>query len=202
MDLAGYTFEIQPADVNEDVCEGEAPAAYVSRLAESKARAVGRAVPVGSVVVAADTTVADGNQILGKPVNAVEAAQMLMQLRGRIHQVYTAIAVFQPASQKMVVDVCKTDVPMRQYSDKELQDYIASGDPMDKAGAYAIQHQGFHPVEGLTGCFANVVGLPMCHLQRSLAKFGVESGMDNTTVCKQAFDYDCPSYREILQNCD
>lgn len=201
MDLSGYQFEVRPADVDEDVLPGESPPDYVARLAETKAKWVGADIH-DDAVVAADTTVADGDQILGKPVDAAHAEQMLRLLRGRVHQVFTAIAVFQPVSDQIIVDVCRTDVPMRKYSDDEMRQYIESGDPLDKAGSYAIQHQGFNPVEGLTGCFANVVGLPLCHLQRTLKQFSIEPASDNTAVCKMAFNYDCPSYQEILQNCD
>jgi MAF protein len=113
-------------------------------------------------------------QILGKPVDAREAAAMLQQLRGRIHQVITAVAVYRPADGRIVSDLCITDVKMRAYTEDEILAYVATGDPLDKAGAYAIQHAGFDPVESLQGCFANVVGLPLCILNRSLVLFDLE----------------------------
>ncbi len=87
---------------------------------------------------------------------------------------------------------------MRNYREDEIDEYVASGDPLDKAGAYAIQHAGFHPVDGLKGCYANVMGLPLCHLVRSLSHFGVHPLVDVPSVCQGAFHYDCPVFMSIL----
>ena len=87
---------------------------------------------------------------------------------------------------------------MRNYSDEEIKKYVASGDPMDKAGAYAIQHGGFHPVKQLDGCFANVMGLPLCHITRSALFFGVTPQVDLPKACQTALAYDCPVYHQIL----
>jgi hypothetical protein len=113
----------------------------------------------------------DSGDILGKPVDTAEAVTMLTRLRGHSHQVYTGIAALRVADGKLVTDLCVTDVPMRLYSDEEIEAYTLSGDPLDKAGAYAIQHPGFRPVEKLNGCYASVMGLPMCHVMRALRKF-------------------------------
>ena len=163
--LTDLEFSTRPADVDETPLDDEPADEYVKRLAAEKARVVAVQVALDplvidsdSLVIAADTTVVDGNQILGKPVDNQDAAHMLWQLRGCSHQVYTAIAVLMNG--ELLVECCCTDVPMRNYSDAEIQTYIESGDPLDKAGAYAIQHPGFHPVENLQGCYANVVGLP------------------------------------------
>lgn len=202
LSLAGYDFLVKPADVDESVLPGESPDDYVARLAEIKAREVGRQVTPGCVVIAADTTVADGNKILGKPVDSEEAENMLRQLRGRVHQVFTAVAVYESTTDTVDVNVCRTDVPMRGYSDLEIQRYIESGDPFDKAGGYAIQHEGFHPVEELNGCFSNVVGLPLCCLQETLADFGIHTKVNYAEVCKEAFDYNCPVYPDRLRCCE
>ena len=87
---------------------------------------------------------------------------------------------------------------MRVYTQAEIETYVASGDPLDKAGAYAIQNRAFHPVQALTGCYANVVGLPLCHLSRSLRRMGVESLTDLPAACQAALEYACPVYRQIL----
>lgn len=195
--LTGLDFRIHAADVDETPLDGESADQYVQRLAASKARAVGAWVSPDSVVIAADTTVVDGNQILGKPVDDQDAARMLRQLRGRTHQVYTAIAVLWDSD--LVLECCGTDVPMRDYSDAEMQAYIESGDPMDKAGAYAIQHPGFHPVENLQGCYANVVGLPLCHLARALRKFEIELAANFPLACQSTIGYECPIYQALLQ---
>jgi len=195
--LTGLDFRVHAADVDETPIDDELANGYVQRLAASKARVVGAQVASDSVVIAADTTVVDGNQILGKPVDKEDAARMLRQLRGRTHQVFTAIAVLRNAD--LIVECCSTDVPMRSYGDVEMQVYIESGDPLDKAGAYAIQHPGFHPVENLQGCYANVVGLPLCHLARALRKFDIELASRLPSACQSTLGYECPIYEALLQ---
>jgi len=195
--LTGLDFQVFPADVDETPLDGEPAHKYVQRLAASKARNVGAQVDPQVLVIAADTTVVDGNQILGKPVDDEDAERMLQHLRGRSHQVYTAIALLW--NEQLLVECCGTEVPMREYSEAEIQTYVESGDPLDKAGAYAIQHPGFHPVENLQGCYANVVGLPLCHLLRSLRKMAIRLDSDVPAACQMTFDYDCPVFEAILQ---
>ena len=197
--LGGWSFHTDPADVDESILPGEAPAAYVLRLAEAKARACADSAEAGQVMIGADTTVVDGTEILGKPADAAEAGRMLRQLRGQVHQVYTAIALFVPNSAELLTDLCITNVPMRNYTDAEIDAYTASGDPLDKAGAYAIQHAGFHPVERMSGCYASVMGLPLCHLTRSLRKLGIEPPTDLSAACQAHLNYDCPVTGAILR---
>jgi MAF protein len=189
---------VQAAEIDESPRPGEAPDAYVLRLAEGKARAAARLVEAGAVVIAADTTVADGDEILGKPADAAQAAQMLRQLRGRIHRVYTGLAVLSTPDGTLIPDLGMTEVPMRAYSDAEIEAYTAGGDPLDKAGAYAIQHAGFHPVERLEGCYANVVGLPLCHVARVLTRFGLPPQQNIPAGCRAALGYACAFYPNIL----
>ena len=201
--LLGRPFRACPAEIDESVLPGETPRAYVLRLAEGKARAVAARdaaaqVLATSLVIAADTTVADGLDILGKPENEQQAMEMLARLRGHLHQVYTAVAILRAADGMLLLDVCVTDVPMRDYSQAEIAAYVATGDPLDKAGAYAIQHDGFHPVEHLEGCYANVVGLPLCHLVRLLRRLGMEPQADVPAACQAALKYECPVYAAIL----
>jgi MAF protein len=195
--LAGWPYRIQPAEVDETPLPGEPAEAYVLRLAESKARAAAGSAEDG-LVLAADTTVVDAGAILGKPNDADQARAMLRQLRGRSHQVLTALAVLQSRSDRLLTDVCVTDVPMRAYTEAEIEAYVASGDPLDKAGAYAIQHAGFHPVASLAGCYANVVGLPLCHLARTLRKLSLPPRADLPQACQAALGYQCPVYEQIL----
>ena len=176
--LAGRRFNLHPVNIDETPRPGEAPDVYVLRLAQSKARAAGVEAPQAPIILAADTTVADGSRILGKPQNEFEAVEMLHLLRGRSHQVLTALALYQPVQNQCMVSVCATWVTMRFYQDEEIKKYIASGDAMDKAGAYAIQHPGFHPVESVQGCYANVIGLPLCLLQSMLFKVGLSNPAD------------------------
>jgi MAF protein len=197
--LGGWEFQVIAADIDESAWPGEAPAAYALRVAEAKARAVARLAAGETVVVAADTIVVDGPDVLGKPRHAAEAIETLQRLRGRQHLVYTALAVLAAGSGRLLTDLCSTAVPMRSYSEQELLDYVASGDPLDKAGSYAIQHPEFRPVESLQGCYANVVGLPLCHLARLLSRLGVSRREGLPQACQAALGYDCPVYDRILQ---
>lgn len=194
----GWEYIVQPADIDEILLTDEQPATYVLRLAEEKARAVGTQVQPGVLVIAADTTVADGALVLGKPSDPQEAVAMLKQLRGRVHQVYTAVAVFDPASGRLETDLCVSQVQMRLYGDDEIRAYVASGDALDKAGAYAIQHPQFRPVIHFAGCFASVAGLPFCHLLRTLSKFGVVPNSNVPQSCQDHFQYLCPIFERVL----
>ena len=197
--LGGWTFHTRPADVDENQRPGEAPGIYVLRLAESKARKCAESAHPDLVIVAADTAVIDGKTILGKPKDMAEAVEMLKALRGHSHQVYTGLAVLRLADGRLVTDLCITDVPMRNYRDDEVEAYVASGDPLDKAGAYAIQNAGFHPVEALQGCYASVMGLPLCHLTRSLDKLDIAPHGDIAEVCQSALGYACPISAAVLR---
>jgi septum formation protein len=194
--LSGNQFQIRSADINEDVLQDEEPKAYVSRLAREKAAAAG---DVGDgIVLAADTTVVLDGAILAKPIDEADARQMLQAQRGRTHIVYTAISGKRASDGAQFDDICATQVPMRDYSDAEINAYIATGDPLDKAGAYAIQHRGFHPVAEMTGCQANVIGLPLCHLQRNMKKWDLSFKADLSLACQEFLNYDCPVTEKIL----
>jgi septum formation protein len=184
--LGGWSFSVQPADIDEQPLPGETPPAYVLRLAESKARTAAGRAPASSpevAIIASDTTVVDGETILGKPAGDAEATRMLAALRGRTHQVLTGVAVLRRSDGRLLTDLCLTDVRMRPYTDAEIRDYVASGDPLDKAGAYAIQHPGFHPVESLLGCYPSVMGLPLCRVTHLLAELGVPPASPVTRSC-------------------
>lgn len=198
LSLAGIPFRVQAADINEDPLKDEEPKAYVTRLARDKNAVVARTLNQDAIVLAADTTVVLDGEILGKPADADEARQMLERQRGRSHVVYTAIRLRRTADGAELTDLATTEVPMRNYSEGELEGYVASGDPLDKAGAYAIQNAEFHPVENLAGCYANVVGLPLCHLQRTLAKWDIHLDVDLPAACQRHLNYDCPVTEKIL----
>jgi septum formation protein len=199
LSLFGYEFTVQPADVDETPHESEDPGDYVSRLAEAKACATGESILKDTLVIAADTTVADGRMLLGKPEDEKESRQMLEQLRSRTHQVFTGMAILDKKSKKVYSELSCTDVPMRDYTDIEIDEYIASGDPFDKAGGYAIQHPEFRPVNELSGCYANVMGLPLCHLSRTMIKLGIVTGNDIPALCQQTLDYECDVYERVLK---
>jgi len=197
--LGGWKFQTRPADVDESQQPGEAPGAYVLRLADSKAHACAKSAQAEEIILAADTAVIHGSAILGKPKDMAEAAEMLKILRGRSHQVYTGIAVLRLSDGSMVTDLCTTDVPMRATRDDEIEAYVATGDPLDKAGAYAIQNAGFHPVEALQGCYASVMGLPLCHLTRCLHKLAVFPRSNIAAECQSALGYACPISSAVLR---
>lgn len=102
------------------------------------------------------------------------------------------------AGQRLRSDLCVTDVPMRAYSEQEISAYVRTGDPLDKAGAYAIQHPGFQPVAAMAGCYASVMGLPLCHLTRLLREFDLQPRTDLPAGCQAFLQYDCPVYSSIL----
>ncbi|HZD09708.1 MAG TPA: Maf family protein [Candidatus Binatia bacterium] len=181
--------------VDEESIDDRDPRRNAIGTAELKARAVAARFPQ-AVVIAADTIVALDGQMLGKPAGAKDAAVTLRMLRGRAHQVHTGLVILQGATGRVERSVCTTDVLMRDYSDKELTRYVKSGDPFDKAGAYAIQHATFNPVAQIQGCYSNVVGLPLCQLCISLRRVGVRTDLD---VAEQSFDYrDCATCLGML----
>jgi septum formation protein len=194
--LADWMFSIVVADVDENVHANESPADYVLRLAEKKARAI--SAHDDQIILAADTTVVDGDDILGKPQDNVEAFAMLTRLRGRTHQVYTGAALLRLSDGRLLKSLSVTDVPMRDYSDAEIDAYIQTGDPLDKAGAYAIQHPRFKPVASMAGCFASVMGLPMCHVVRMMRKMDSPPHADVPVKCQTLLEYQCPVSRAIL----
>ena len=196
LSLTGWKFTVSAADVDESLSSNESPFDYVLRLAETKARAI--PTDVDQIVLAADTTVVNGGDILGKPKDSTEAAAMLKQLRGRTHQVYTGIALFRPRDGLLLKDLCVTDVPMRDYSDEEIDAYVQTGDPLDKAGAYAIQHPEFKPVAQMDGCFASVMGLPVCHVIRLIRKMDIQPDTDFFLSCETLLEYQCPVSSSIL----
>jgi septum formation protein len=196
--LLGLPFEGRVSAVGEDRRVGEPPDGYARRLSREKAMAVAASAEGGSLILACDTVVVDGDDVLGKPGDAAEAASTLKRLAGREHHVYTAATLLNPADGRMMTVLADSPVRMRPYTDREIADYVATGDPFDKAGAYAIQHEEFHPVERFTHCFANVMGLPLCHVTRLLRAFGVEPESDVPAACQAHIGYDCPVYQAIL----
>lgn len=194
----GMPYTTTSADIDETPREGETAKEYVMRLAQEKAHACARFAPFGGLVLAADTTVADGEQIIGKPRDRDDALRILKQLRGRTHLVHSAIVMLLPSKGTSVSDLCSTQVKMRAYTDDEIQAYVESGDALDKAGAYAIQHEGFHPVSKLGGCFASVMGLPLCHVERNLRKLGYGAHGGLPYRCQDELSYTCPIFKRVL----
>jgi septum formation protein len=162
---AGFEFTVRVADIDETPREGEDSRDYVLRLAEEKARAV--EAGDDEVVLAADTTVVLGNEIMGKPADAADAARMLRALAGQRHEVITAICLRR--KDRVICDIATTSVWFAPLSDTEIADYVASGEPMDKAGAYGIQGLASKFVERIEGSYTNVVGLPVSVVYRLIS---------------------------------
>ena len=196
--LGNWNFNIVVSDVDESQLADETPKDYVLRLAQAKALAVVEKAHPENIIIGSDTAVVDGNEILGKPKDEMDAVRMLKQLRGHTHQVFTGVAVYRVDGESMLTELCVTDVPMRNYSDDEIQAYVKTGDPLDKAGAYAIQHPDFQPVESMSGCYASVMGLPMCHVLRTLKKLDVYAMADVPLGCQSLLNYQCPVSSAIL----
>jgi len=162
---AGYRFRVYPAHINEDPLPGEEPIHYVTRLAREKAEAVFRELTADSpklekvAVLGADTTVTLDNAILGKPTDATDAARILRLLSGRTHRVITGVALVTASGAEVAAEV--TAVRFLTLSDAEIADYVAGGEPMDKAGAYAIQGRAARWIPRIEGCYFNVIGLPL-----------------------------------------
>ena len=196
--LLGLPFGVTVANVDEIPQADESPTTLVIRLSRDKARAV--PADPATIVIACDTVVALDGEILGKPGDAAEAVSMLLRLRGRSHTVCSAVTLLEPITGRALTDVAETQVTMRAYTDAEIAAYVASDDPLDKAGAYAIQHPGFHPVAALQGCHTNVVGLPLCHLTRCLRTWQVKPPCDVPATCQAHTGHRCAVYATILND--
>lgn len=174
LNQAGLAFHAEPADLNEDLLPNEAAAAYVQRLAEEKAQAVwtrckdADATDDPLLVLGADTCVVCDGQIMGKPADTADARRMLELLSGRTHAVLTGITVVSRAGAVRSVEV--TQVFFNVLTDAEIAQYIASGEPMDKAGAYAIQGHAARWIPRIEGCYFNVMGLPIARTVALLAE--------------------------------
>ena len=167
MTMLGFEFDVIPAVGEENVDENLTPGETVMSLAAGKAREIAAEHPE-SVVIGSDTLVYLDGKPMGKPANEAEAAMMLRQLSGRVHQVYTGVAVIHGEIEK--VDFEKTDVEFRELTDDEISWYIGTGEPMDKAGSYGIQGQGAVFIPGIRGDYFNVMGLPLCKLWKMLTE--------------------------------
>ena len=181
----GYKFEVRPAHIPEDPLPGEDPIVYVARLAREKAETVFRELDVAGkgietrhassqsvVVLGADTTVTLDTTILGKPEDAADAARILRMLSGRTHRVITGVAVVTAEGVELAAEV--TGVRFLSLSDQEIEAYVATGEPMDKAGAYGIQGRAARWIPRIEGCYFNVMGLPLALVSSMLESCGIE----------------------------
>jgi len=202
--LVGYPYQSIAADVDEGSITHPDPAVNVVQTAQLKARTIARQVrgdaAAGNrtLLVAADTTVALDGTMLGKPVDPAEAQQMLQALRDRTHEVHTGLVVVDLADKRKVGGTHTAVVTMRDYSDREIEAYVASGDPLDKAGAYAIQHPTFRPVARLDGCYLGVMGLSLCHLLGCLIELDVPLAVDLTALEQAHQGFACLVYQDVV----
>ena len=202
--LGGVEFTVRPGAAPETPHPHEAPEALARRLSREKANAARQASGEadGAVVLGADTIVVLEGDVIGKPRDAAHAVELLRRLRGRTHRVLTGLTVLAPGTAP-ATSLVESAVPMRDYSDTEIAAYVATGDPLDKAGAYAIQHPHFQPVDlpRFIGCVANVMGLPVCAALRLLAPHGVAAPLAHPPGDCQAYDRaTCPIAPRLFIN--
>ncbi len=199
--LCGYPFDTLAADVDESSGSDPDPAHDCTQTARLKAKAILNQIDLPrqerTIIIAADTIVALDGQILGKPRDATDARQMLTTLRGRTHDVHTGVMIIDVDSGQEVLGSHTAVVIMRRYTDQEMSAYIATGDPLDKAGAYAIQHAIFKPVEHLNGCYLGVMGLSICHLLQLLRQIDLPFQAELASLDTAHQHYECPLYDNI-----
>ncbi len=174
LEQIGLEFQVIPSNAEEILLPGETPEEHVVRLSLDKASEVAnRAAVAGRWVIGSDTIVLCDDQVLGKPADAQQAAEMLHQLSGREHQVLSGYAILDRKTGEQRSEAVTTRVHFRDLTDEEIARYIASGEPADKAGSYAIQGLGVCFVAGIEGSYTNVVGLPLCRLTLAMKELGV-----------------------------
>jgi septum formation protein len=182
VDLLGVPFEAVGPNVDES---------RVASPARAKADAVVRA---GAVTLAADTQIDDEGERVGKPTDESHAVAMLATLAGRDHEVRTEVVVIDATGGRREFAV-RSRVTMRELSLRQIERYVATGEPLDKAGAYAIQGEGRRVVESFDGCLANITGLPLCHVYFALRRVGIVAMTRPEVACQQHFEFECPVWR-------
>lgn len=168
LELAGIPFRVAPADIPEEPLPDEEAVPHALRLAEGKARAAAQREEVGRFFIGADTIVVLDGRIMGKPQDSDDAVRMLTALSGRSHEVVTAYCVLDRTRSVCISRAVRTTVQFKELAAAEIQRYVSSGCPLDKAGAYAIQGGAAHMVREIRGSYTNVVGLPTCELHETL----------------------------------
>ncbi len=172
LEQAGIIFTVKPADVEEEIRSSESPEAYVKRLSREKAEAIA-ACDTSAWIIGADTIVVVDDQILEKPENRYQARQMLGKLSNREHCVFTGVTICCKNAGKNISFTVKTNVTFKELSNPEIEWYVSTDEPFDKAGAYAIQGLGTFLVKSIQGSYTNVVGLPVCEVIEILIKENV-----------------------------
>jgi septum formation protein len=173
LEQIGLEFDIIPSTFDEDIEGKKFSKKLIESLAYEKAKEVAGRTDKEALIIAADTVVIMGSEILGKPIDEADAKKMLQKLSNRTHQVITAIAIIDKYEDKTLINSTISKVKFKKLSDREIEDYIKTGEPMDKAGSYGIQAYGSLFVEKVEGCYNNIVGLPLNLLAEMLKSFGV-----------------------------
>ena len=178
LENAGIGFERLPVEIDESPLPGESAETCVLRLAEEKARRASSVVAGPAIIVGADTLVVVDGEVMGKPASEQEAQRMLRNLSGRTHRVLTGVAALRLPDGAMLCAAKTTAVTFSTLTDREIDNYVATGEPMDKAGAYGIQEQGGRFITRIEGCYFNVVGLPLARLYAMLRELRWDKGTE------------------------
>jgi septum formation protein len=197
--LLGLPFRVAIPSGEESTAPIGDARRQASQLARMKALSLA-GLNTEDLIVAADTLVVLEGRVLGKPEDLASARRVLRVLRGRQHQVITGLAILPPSTDAPALEAVVTQVWMRRYGDDEIEAYVARGEPFDKAGSYAIQDPLFHPVERIQGCYANVMGLPLCHLFCALKRLGVTVPAALPQVCEAHTGRRCLVAEAILRS--
>ena len=188
----GLNFQVMPAGVVEDDRAGESPQEMTARLSQAKAQAAASRIDEG-YILAADSTVVLNGESLGKPSDCDDARRMLRLLRGTVHRVTTGVTVIDAASGRSLTDTMTSEITLRDFSDEELEAYVISGAPLDKAGGYGVQDETLRPAESWTGCYSNIVGLPLCLAEQMLEKVGCDTTYWKTSPAPGECGPTCPN---------
>ena len=174
LEKLGYIFQIIPADIEEIVDKTKKPEEIVKEIALQKASHIANNLKEPAIIIGSDTIVVIDDTILGKPENAEDASKMLQQLSGRSHQVISGIAIVDTYTNNTIIDSESSDVYFRDISQEEITNYIKTKEPMDKAGAYAIQGLASTFIEKINGCYNNIVGLPVYKITQIFKKLDLD----------------------------
>ena len=188
----GFGFQVVPADIVEETLPGESAQETMARLSLAKAQAVASQLDTGFVIGADSMVVLEGRSI-GKPADSAEARQMLLELRDTRHHVTTGVTVIDLASNRLWTRSMTSEVTMRHLTEEEIERSIASGMPLDKAGAYAVQDEDLHPAQSWLGCYSNIVGLPLCLVLQMLGESGCEMPVQAMSVAEDSCGPSCPN---------
>ena len=189
----GLNFQVMPAGVVEESRAGESPQEMTARLSQVKAQAAASRIDSGYVLAADSTVVLDGES-LGKPSDCDDARRMLRLLRGTSHRVTTGVTVIDSVSGRSLTDTMTSEITLRDFSDEELEAYVLSGAPLDKAGGYGVQDETLRPAESWTGCYSNIVGLPLCLAEQMLEKVGCDTTYWKTSPAPGECGPTCPNH--------